>query len=156
MLWFFWKVIKTYDAPPSSALPPPLYSFAFNKKLCVHFVVFHLLQWGLNLCAECNNVCVCVRDRERERDARMFYCKDSCSSRTWIFLVHLVSSFLSPLSLSRSPSLAFSTLKGGWGRGGGQGWKGRGSGGGGGNCHGYNATTNIHQVDKVQTNGSAL
>jgi len=49
--------------------------------------------------------------------------------------VHLVSSFLSPLSLSLSfsfslsPSLAFSALKGGWGRGGGRAWEGmRGEG----------------------------
>lgn len=79
-----------------------------------------------------------------------------------IFLVHLVSSVLSPLSLSLplSPSLAFSSLKGGWGRGGGRSWKGRkvegGGDGGGGNHHGYNATTNIHQIFKIQTNGSAL
>lgn len=44
--------------------------------------------------------------------------------------MHLVSSFLSPLSLSLpcSPSLAFSALKGGWGRGGGRAGEGQGRG----------------------------
>lgn len=78
--------------------------------------------------------------------------------------MHLVSSFLSPLSpaLSLPLSLAipcFFSAEGGMGKGRwtGPGGEGRGGGsGGGGSHHGYNATTNIHQVVKIKTNGSAL
>ena len=66
-------------------------------------------------------MCERERERERERDGRVLHCKDSCSSRTCIFfLVHLVSSFLSPLSLFLSLSLAiprFFSAEGGMGKG---------------------------------------
>lgn len=110
-------------------------------------------------------MCVCVCVFVRVRSGACFSAKIHVAPGHAFFLVHLVSSFLSPLSLSLSLSFSLSRhplLFQRW-RGDGEGVvdePGRGGegggGGGGGSHHGYNATTNIHQVVKIKTKWSAL
>lgn len=80
-----------------------------------------------SLCAECNNVRVCMRDRERgggkgwgRESERWLHAllQRFIAPGHEIFLVHLVSSVLSPLSLPPSPTIpCFFIAKGGMGKG---------------------------------------